>query len=162
MAVRDPDAFVREVEALRAHVRAATRDEPVQQMKRFERWAYACSALGLVTDTGSKTSHAVIVARSMKVPAVVGVRDFSKRAQDGDWAIVDGYDGVVILHPSESTLFRYGKIQEKKKSFEQRMLDVQCQVALDAGDHGVTWMDYDKDGALVASGRGTYFTAPPK
>jgi phosphotransferase system enzyme I (PtsI) len=81
------------------------------------------AALGLVTDSGSKTSHAVIVARSMKVPAVVGVRDLTKRARDGDWAIVDGYDGIVILHPSESTLFRYGKIQEKKKSFEQRMIE---------------------------------------
>ncbi|MBI5771284.1 MAG: phosphoenolpyruvate--protein phosphotransferase [Verrucomicrobia bacterium] len=81
------------------------------------------AALGLVTDSGSKTSHAVIVARSMKVPAVVGVRDLTRRAKDGDWAIVDGYDGIVILHPSESTLFRYGKIQERKKSFEQRMLE---------------------------------------
>jgi phosphotransferase system enzyme I (PtsI) len=88
------------------------------------------AALGLVTDSGSKTSHAVIVARSMKVPAVVGVRDFTKRVQDGDWVIVDGYDGVVILHPSEGTLFRYGKIQEKKKSFEQRMIDANLQPAV--------------------------------
>ena len=49
-----------------------------------------------MTDSGSKTSHAVIVARSMKVPAVVGVRDLTARAKDGDWAIVDGYDGVVM------------------------------------------------------------------
>src|SRR6185295_14220346 len=40
------------------------------------------AALGLVTDSGSKTSHAVIVARSMKVPAVVGVRDLTSRAKD--------------------------------------------------------------------------------
>ncbi len=80
------------------------------------------AAIALVTDSGSKTSHAVIVARSMKVPAVVGVRSLTKRARNGDWAIVDGYDGVVILNPSESTLFRYGKIQERKKSFEARLL----------------------------------------
>jgi phosphotransferase system enzyme I (PtsI) len=52
------------------------------------------AALALVTDSGSKTSHAVIVARSMKIPAVVGVRDLTTRLQNGDWAIVDGYDGV--------------------------------------------------------------------
>ena len=82
------------------------------------------AALGLVMDSGSKTSHAVIVARSMKIPSVVGVRDLTKRVTNGDWAIVDGYDGVVILNPSESTLFRYGKIQERKKSFEARLLEV--------------------------------------
>ncbi|RFC41855.1 MAG: phosphotransferase system [Verrucomicrobia bacterium] len=79
-------------------------------------------ALALVTDSGSRTSHAVIVARSMKVPAVVGVRDLTTRVKNGDWAIVDGYDGIVILNPSEATLFRYGKIQEQKKSFESRLL----------------------------------------
>jgi phosphotransferase system enzyme I (PtsI) len=83
-----------------------------------------CSAaLALVTDTGSKTSHAVIVARSMKIPSVVGVRNLTQRVQNGDWAIVDGYDGLVILNPTESTLFRYGKIQERKRSFEARLLE---------------------------------------
>jgi phosphotransferase system enzyme I (PtsI) len=88
------------------------------------------AALAVVTDSGSKTSHAVIVARSMKVPAVVGVRNLTKRARNGDWAIVDGYDGVVILNPSESTLFRYGKIQERKKSFEARLLEANRQAAV--------------------------------
>jgi len=81
------------------------------------------ATLAIVTDSGSKTSHAVIVARSMKVPAVVGVRNLTQRVQSGDWIIVDGYDGVVILNPSEATLFRYGKIQEQKKSFESRLIE---------------------------------------
>src|SRR5687768_9859804 len=67
------------------------------------------------------------VALSMKIPAVVGVRNLTKRVTNGDWAIVDGYDGLVILNPSESTLFRYGKIQEQKKSFEARLLEVNRQ-----------------------------------
>ena len=87
-------------------------------------------ALGIVTDTGSKTSHAVIVARSMRIPAVVGVRDLTKKARNGDWAIVDGYEGVVVLNPSEQTLFRYGKIQIQKKSFEQRLLEASRQPAV--------------------------------
>jgi phosphoenolpyruvate-protein phosphotransferase (PTS system enzyme I) len=85
------------------------------------------AALAMVMDSGSKTSHAVIVARSMKIPAVVGVRNLTQRVENGDWAIVDGYEGVVILHPSETTLFRYGKIQERKKSFEARLLEVNRQ-----------------------------------
>src|SRR5580700_3668970 len=88
------------------------------------------AALAIVTDSGSKTSHAVIVARSMKTPAVVAVRDLTRRVKTGDWAVVDGYDGVVILHPSEQTLFRYGKIQREKKSFEQRMLDANSRPAV--------------------------------
>lgn len=88
------------------------------------------AAIALVTDSGSKTSHAVIVARSMKMPAVVGVRNLTKRAHNGDWAIVDGYDGVVILNPSESTLFRYGKIQAKKKSFEARLMEANRELAV--------------------------------
>lgn len=88
------------------------------------------AALALVMDAGSKTSHAVIVARSMKIPSVVGLRNLTTRVHDGDWAIVDGYDGLVILNPTESTLFRYGKIQERKKSFEARLLEVNRQPAV--------------------------------
>jgi phosphoenolpyruvate-protein phosphotransferase (PTS system enzyme I) len=80
------------------------------------------AALGIVTDGGSRTSHAVIVARSMKIPAVVGLRNLTTKAQNGDWAIIDGYDGVVILNPTQATLFRYGKIEQEKKSFENRLM----------------------------------------
>ncbi len=97
-------------------------------------------ALAIVTDSGSKTSHAVIVARSMKIPAVVGVRDLTRRVTDGSWVIVDGYDGVVIVNPSESTLFRYGKIQERKKSFEARLLENNQLPAVTLDGVGVTLM----------------------
>ena len=82
------------------------------------------AALGIVTDVGSRTSHAVIVARSMKIPAVVGVTDLTTRLKNGDWLMVDGYDGVVIVNPTEQTLFRYGKIQKAKQSFESRLMSV--------------------------------------
>ncbi|MFA5265586.1 MAG: phosphoenolpyruvate--protein phosphotransferase, partial [Opitutaceae bacterium] len=84
-------------------------------------------ALGIVTDRGSKTSHAVIVARSLKIPAVVGLGDLTKRVREGDWMIVDGYDGVVIFNPTEQTLFRYGQIRIQKTSFEQRLLEANNQ-----------------------------------
>ncbi len=88
------------------------------------------AALGIVMDSGSKTSHAVIVARSMKVPAVVGVRDLTQRVKTGDWVLIDGYDGIVIVNPSEQTLFRYGKIQSQKKTFEHRLLEANRQPAV--------------------------------
>ncbi len=82
------------------------------------------AALGMLTDVGSRTSHAVIVARSMKIPAVVGTRDLTKRIKNGDWLMVDGYDGLIIVNPTEQTLFRYGKIQKAKQSFESRLMSV--------------------------------------
>jgi phosphotransferase system enzyme I (PtsI) len=88
------------------------------------------SGLAIVTDSGSRTSHAVIVARSMKIPAVVGVHNLTRRVKTGDLALVDGYDGIVILNPSEQTLFRYGKIQSQKKSFENRLREANRQKAV--------------------------------
>ena len=82
------------------------------------------AALGILTDVGSRTSHAVIVARSRKIPAVVGTRDLTKRIKSGDWLMVDGYDGLIIVNPTEQTLFRYGKIQKEKQSFESRLMSV--------------------------------------
>ncbi|MEO0055781.1 MAG: hypothetical protein RLZZ50_1728 [Verrucomicrobiota bacterium] len=81
------------------------------------------AALAVVTDSGSKTSHAVIVARSMKIPAVVGLRDLTSKVQSADTLLVDGYEGLVIINPTESTLFRYGQIQRQKRSHEQKLLD---------------------------------------
>lgn len=123
------------------------------------------AALSLVLDSGSKTSHAVIVARSMKIPAVVGVRNLTKRVATGDWAIVDGYDGVVILNPTESTLFRYGKIQEQKKSFEARLLEVNRQPGVTTDGVPVELManiekaeEVTKAKAYYAQGVGLYRT----
>lgn len=123
------------------------------------------AALALVMDSGSKTSHAVIVARSMKIPSVVGMRNLTSRVTNGDWAIVDGYDGVVILNPSESTLFRYGKIQEQKKSFEARLLEINRQPAVTLDGVTVSLManiekaeEVTKAKAYYAEGVGLYRT----
>ena len=78
--------------------------------------------LAFVTDAGSKTSHAVIMARSIQVPAVVGMRDFLHEVRDGDEVLVDGYDGTVVLNPSDKTLFGYGKLEEQKKVLHRQIL----------------------------------------
>ena len=80
------------------------------------------AALGLVTASGSKTSHAVIVARSMKIPAVVGVHGVLDQVVSDEDVIIDGYEGLLILHPSAETLERYGSLREEKQVFEQRMM----------------------------------------
>jgi phosphotransferase system enzyme I (PtsI) len=74
--------------------------------------------MAIVTDQGSRTSHSVIMARSINVPAVVGLHEVSRLVKPGDTMIVDGFDGLVIINPGESTLFRYGKIRSRHEREE--------------------------------------------
>ena len=82
--------------------------------------------IGVVTDAGSRTSHAVIMARSLRIPAVVGLHDVTSRVHSGDYVLVDGYDGIVIINPGEETLFRYGQLKQERltiqRTFEQSSL----------------------------------------
>ena len=76
-------------------------------MLRFKDHAFT----GFVTDLGGKTSHTAIVARSMEIPAVVGVRHASEMIRHGDWLILDGEQGVVVVSPDEQLLTEYRKLQ---------------------------------------------------
>jgi len=75
--------------------------------------------LGFITDVGGQTSHAVIMARSMRIPAVVGLHDATQQIQTGDEILVDGYDGVVVIHPSEDRLFKYGKLVHERHKLDE-------------------------------------------
>lgn len=61
----------------------------------------------LITEHGGWTSHTFILARELNLPAVTGVRKVLRRVDTGDSAIVDGYNGQVILNPTKETLERY-------------------------------------------------------
>ena len=78
-------------------------------MLRFKDHAFT----GFVTDLGGKTSHTAIVARSMEIPAVVGVRHASEMIRHGDWLVIDGEHGVVIVSPDEQLLSEYRELQNK-------------------------------------------------
>jgi phosphotransferase system enzyme I (PtsI) len=76
-------------------------------MLRFKEQAFT----GFVTDLGGKTSHTAIVARSMEIPAVVGVSHASEMIRHGDWLVLDGERGVVVVAPDEHLLAEYRKLQ---------------------------------------------------
>jgi phosphotransferase system enzyme I (PtsI) len=78
-------------------------------MLRFKEHAFT----GFVTDLGGKTSHTAIVARSMEIPAVVGVRHASEMIRHGDWLVIDGEHGVVVVAPDEQLLSEYRLLQDK-------------------------------------------------
>jgi len=63
--------------------------------------------LGLVTETGSITSHTAIMARSRNIPAVVGVQNLIKRAASGETAILDAYKGQLLLNPKPEQIKKY-------------------------------------------------------
>ncbi|MCH8475072.1 MAG: phosphoenolpyruvate--protein phosphotransferase [Opitutales bacterium] len=121
--------------------------------------------LGLVANTGSKTSHAVIMARSIQIPAVVGIRDFTDQVDNGDWLLIDGYDGVVVVNPSEETLFKYGKVQEEKRALEKKILERSQESATTLDGHQISLManiegaaDVDRIFSFGADGVGLFRT----
>ena len=79
----------------------------------------AAHVLGVAIDVGSRTSHAVIMARSYGIPAVAGLHDITSQVENDDIVLVDGYDGLVYVNPTEETLFRYGQLREERRSIER-------------------------------------------
>jgi phosphotransferase system enzyme I (PtsI) len=77
--------------------------------------------LGFATDAGSRTSHTAILARSLGLPAAVGLENITAAVKTGDVVILDGIHGVVIVDPDEETFLDYLKKQRRYKYFEQEL-----------------------------------------
>jgi phosphotransferase system enzyme I (PtsI) len=75
-----------------------------------------------VTDAGTKTSHTSIVARALEIPAVVGVGRISALADKGDWIIVDGQRGIVVLNPSPQERSDYDDARERWLAHERELM----------------------------------------
>src|SRR6266576_3953301 len=70
--------------------------------------------LGLATDLGSRTSHTAIMARSLNIPAVVGLHDITEKLETGQHVLLDGTNGFLIVDPTPETLKRYGEIESRR------------------------------------------------
>ena len=70
--------------------------------------------LGLATDLGSRTSHTAIMARSLNIPAVVGLHDITEKLESGQHVLLDGTNGSVIVDPTSETLAHYGEIESRR------------------------------------------------
>jgi phosphotransferase system enzyme I (PtsI) len=118
------------------------------------------SFIGFVTDVGGQNSHTAIVARSLDIPAVVGMSQASRLVEQDDWVIIDGDAGVVICNPSQLVLEQYRARQAALIKARKRLLKLKktpavtkdgtpvtllanielpddCPAALDAGAMGV-------------------------
>ncbi len=70
--------------------------------------------LGIATDLGSRTSHTAIMARSLEIPAIVGLHDVTEKLETGQQVLLDGTNGVLIIDPTPETLTQYEEIESRR------------------------------------------------
>lgn len=71
--------------------------------------------LGLITEQGGTTSHVAILARSLQIPAVTGIPNVVNTFKTGQYILLDGFSGNVIISPSEKTRLYYGRKIEQER-----------------------------------------------
>ena len=84
--------------------------------------------VGFLTNIGGRTSHSAIMARTLEIPAVVGLGDITESVTNGDFVIIDGFKGIVIINPDKETVEMY---KQKKKDFEDEKKQLQNILGLD-------------------------------
>lgn len=88
------------------------------------------TVLSFLTDVGARTSHTAIMARSLEIPAVVGLESITRKAENGDTIIVDGTTGTVIINPSESVIEVYRRRRERYDNYGKALFhykDLPCE-----------------------------------
>jgi len=88
------------------------------------------NVIGFVTDIGGRTSHTAIIARSLEIPAVVGLEGATKKIKNGDLLVIDGSAGTVIVNPDKQILKKYSGQQKKADEFKKKLFklkDLPCE-----------------------------------
>ena len=111
--------------------------------------------LGFATDMGGKTSHKAIVARSLEIPAVLGLENITRSVQNNDYIIIDGSAGVVIVRPDPEVRKRY---EDKKRLHEEAQDDLLDYAKLPA----VTKDSYSVKSAATSNYRRDSFRNCPR
>jgi len=86
--------------------------------------------LGFATDAGGVTSHTAIMARRLRLPAVIGLGNVTSQVKTGDDALLDGHGGGFIINPTDATLYQYGQMRERRAALEVRLRDLRSQPAV--------------------------------
>ena len=123
------------------------------------------NVLGIATDLGSRTSHTAIMARSLNIPAIVGLHDITAKLETGQYVLLDGTDGLLIVDPTEETLTHYAEIESKRAKVVAQLKELRetssttrdgCHVVLSANIELPE--DVDAVAANGAEGIGLYRT----
>lgn len=86
--------------------------------------------LGFATEVGGPTSHTAILARSLKISAVVGVSGLTHQIEDGDLIILDGFSGLILVEPDEETEAQYRRTLEAFSERENRIASLAALPAI--------------------------------
>jgi len=95
-------------------------------------------ALGFATNIGGKTSHAALLAQSLTIPAVVGMRNITSMVMTGDMLILDGKEGTIIVNPEPDLLENYRREQERRVEFEKKLERLKDLPAQTIDGHRIT------------------------
>jgi phosphoenolpyruvate-protein phosphotransferase (PTS system enzyme I) len=82
------------------------------------------NVLGVATDLGSRTSHAAILARSLNIPAIVGLHDITVKLETGQHVLLDGNDGWLIVDPTPKTLADYAQIESRRAKVTAKLKEL--------------------------------------
>ena len=93
--------------------------------------------LAYATDLGGATSHAALFSRSLKIPAVVALGDITREIQSGDFMILDGYSGTVVIHPTEKQLEEYEHKHKRMLQFEAKLAELKDLPATTPDGHSI-------------------------
>jgi phosphotransferase system enzyme I (PtsI) len=85
---------------------------------------------GILTETGGATGHAAILARSLGIPAISGLRGILREAHSGDLIAMDGREGHVYLRPGPEVETAYRKLQREYGSLRERLIENRDQEAV--------------------------------
>ena len=80
--------------------------------------------LGIATDLGSRTSHTAIIARSLGIPAIVGLHDATEKLETGETVLLDGINGLLIVNPNERTLAAYREIESRRVRIAEQLTEL--------------------------------------
>ncbi len=95
------------------------------------------NVMGFVTDIGGRTSHTAIMAKSLEIPAVVGLEKATAKIKSGDILIVDGNDGIAVITPDKATLRKYQSLQMQFIEFERTLVNLKDEPAVTLDGHTV-------------------------
>ena len=95
------------------------------------------NVIGFATDIGGRTSHTAIMAQSLEIPAVVGLKNITKKVTPGDTIIVDGIEGIVIIDPDSLTVENYERQKIKFTDAEEALKKLTDLPAVTADEHTV-------------------------
>lgn len=117
------------------------------------------TVIGIAIDHGSTTSHTAIMARSLEIPAVMGLGNASRHVFSGDNVLLDGDKGRLIICPSEATMKEYGQVLETRAHIKSELAGLRDKPAVTRDGHEVTLsanieLPSDVEAALIGGAKG--------